>query len=207
MTTKETIERDGRTWIEIPYTAHGDYVGCTVERANTEAILERYKGKTTRFNLEDWKNGYMFVWDGKHTNEETIELMHNVLIVELWSDYGYTVLYGLSGEPDIEEIIEQLKDYPLYDDDYLSELEREMDDEYITEEIVDTVMRRYLIEIDAYCKKYDCTEADVRCDVADTAYDYIRDENLEFIYEQAFQAYLRETDDVIQHIVETLFKE
>ena len=207
MTKRETIVRDGREWREIPFTGHGDYVGTTVERSNNEAILEYYKDKTARFNYGDWDNGYTFVWDGKHMIEEPIEIMNKVLVIELWSDYGYSVLYGLSGEPEIEETIERLKDYPLYDEDYLQELEMKLDDEYITEEIIDTVMRHYLSEIDAYCKKYDCTEVDARCDVADAAYDYIRDENLEFIYEEAFRAYLRETNDVIKYIVETLFTE
>lgn len=38
----ETVERDGRKWTEIPYTAYGDYVGTTVERANNEVLLKNF---------------------------------------------------------------------------------------------------------------------------------------------------------------------
>ncbi len=83
------------TLIEVPFTAYGDYVGSTVERANHESLVRDY--------------GNMFV------------VLHGA--------YSYESLFYC---PDcltkaqmasIQDIVESLEGYPLYDEEHYSELE------------------------------------------------------------------------------------
>jgi hypothetical protein len=83
------------TLIEVPFTAYGDYVGSTVERSNLEALIR--------------DNGNMFV------------VLHGA--------YSYSALFYCpdaltkSQKAIVQDIIDNLKSYTLYDEEYFSELE------------------------------------------------------------------------------------
>ena len=205
-TKQETIVRDGRTWIEIPATAFGDYIGCTVERANNESLLKEFPNEQILYRY--WQDGYNLVWnDEKHSCDEIpIEIKYATRIVEVTSG-DYSALYGLYGDPDIEEWIAALSDYPVVDEDALIKLEWELDMAYVEEEIVDDILRHYMNEADAYCEKYDCTEDELKDDIREEALKYIDDNNMYFVHEQAYCAYLSDTEDVIKAVVDELFGE
>jgi hypothetical protein len=87
--------------LEVPYTMHSDYSGGTVECANCKAFLELY---------EDLPG----VW-------------------EVSGGYGTTgvvILKSLYEEnEEVKETIDNLADYPLIDEEALSELEMELEQE------------------------------------------------------------------------------
>jgi len=196
--------RDGREWIEIPATGYGDYTGTTVERSNNESLLKEFKHEEV--SCRDFDNGYTLVWNGRHYEEESILIKYDTRIIEV-TDGCYSVLYGLSGDPDIEEWIATLSDYPVVDEDALIALEWELNMAYVEEEIVDDILRHYMDEAEAYCEKYDCTEEDLKDDIREEALKYIDDNNMYFVHEQAYCAYLSDTEDVIKAVVETVFED
>lgn len=195
--------RDGREWVEIPATGYGDYTGTTVERSNNESLLKEFTHED--FSCRDFDNGYTLVWNGRHYEEESILIKYDTRIIEV-TDGCYSVLYGLSGDPEIEDWIAALSDYPIVDEDELSRLEWELSEQYVEEEIVEDILRNCMDEADAYCKKYDCTEDDLKDDIREEVRKYINDNNMDFIYEQAYCAYLRDTEDVINAVIEIVFE-
>lgn len=196
------VVRDGRTWIEIPNTAYGDYVGCTVERSNSEVLISRFKTEECYVNA--WTLDEIYIGNGIYENP-TFD--PDTQIVKVTCDYSSSSLFALESNEEIQEIIAALADYPLIDEDHLSELELKLQYEYIEEEIIGEITRSYDAEIEKYCAEFNCTEDDAKDDMLELVNEYIEENNLSFIFEQAYCAYLRETDDVIEYVVKTLFEE
>lgn len=90
-------------FLEVPYSTYSDYSGCTVERSNCRVFEDMFK---------------------------------EFLGTDMWTIYGG---YGTSGilitvklyenNEDVREVISGLFDYPLINEDDLSELEMEIEDE------------------------------------------------------------------------------
>ena len=202
-TTKlERVVRDGRTWILVPNTLYGDYTGTTVERSNSLVLLNKYKHEECNCNA--WIENEYYVGNGIY---EKPTFDPDTQLVEVVYSYSTSELYALESNEELKEIIASLEDYPVIDEDNLSMLEWEMREAYIEEEIVEYISRKYFEEAEAYCKKYDCTDTELKDDIREAALEYIDDNNMYFIFEQAYCAYLRDTDEVIKAVVETLFTE
>jgi len=86
--------------VEIPFTMYSDYSGSTVERSNCEVFLERF-GKTP---------GVWPVYGGYGT-------------------CGVVVLVEKRADEEIKEVLDALEDYPLIDEEHMSNLELEIEDE------------------------------------------------------------------------------
>lgn len=87
-------------WIEVPYTTYGDYVGCTVEKANLLYLQEKYPNDVL-IQLMDY--GSKTVW----ANPANQELMEDV-----WSLNDYCLLDDdLHSEIEAETIME----YVMYE--------------------------------------------------------------------------------------------
>lgn len=197
----ETVERDGRKWTEIPYTAYGDYVGTTVERANNEVLLKNFPHE--KFWCSAWERNEerCFCYE-KHT---PLSIDKDTRIVEVTFDYGSSTLYRLEGDAELKEIADSLEDYPCIDDEYLSALEWTLFEEYVQDEIVHEFIRTNGFKVDVYCDVYDMTETSFEELVSEKAWEYINAESLWPLFEQATCAYLRETDDVLKYVEEVLF--
>ena len=197
----ETVERDGRKWTEIPYTSFGDYVGTTVERANNEILLKNFPHE--RFYISAWERDEerAFCYE-RHT---PLSIKEDTRIIEVTFNYSGSTLYRLESDEELKEIADALEDYPCVDDEYLSALEWTLFEEYVQDEIVRDFMRGKSFEIDVYCDIYDMTEASFEELVSEKAWEYINAESLWPLFEDAVQPYLRETDDVLKYIEETLF--
>lgn len=196
------VVRDGRTWILIPNTMYGDYIGTTVERSNNLVLLNNYKHEECNCNA--WIENEYYVGNGVY---EKPTFDPDTQIVEVVYSYSSSELYALESNEELMETIASLEDYPLIDEDHLSKLEWELQEAYVEEEIVEYISRKYLEETEAYCSRYDCTEEEMKEDIREASWKYINDNDMYFTFEQAYCAYLRNTDEVINAVVETLFTE
>jgi hypothetical protein len=88
-------------FIEFPQCTYSDYSGYTMQRANTDTILKKFK------DLE----GVYEIWGGHGTR-------------------GVIITYALYLEnEEIQNIITDLENYPVIDDDARAKLEEEIEDE------------------------------------------------------------------------------
>ena len=197
----ETVERDGRKWTEIPFTSYGDYVGTTVERANNEVLLKNFPHES--FYISSWERDEerAFCYE-KHV---PLSIKEDTRIIEVTFAYGSSTLYRLEGDEELKEIADSLEDYPCIDDEYLSALEWTLFEEYVQDEIVHEFIRTNGFKVDVYCVIHDMTESSFEELVSEKAWEYINEGSLWPLFEDAVQPYLRETDDVLKYIEETLF--
>jgi len=197
----ETVERDGRKWTEIPYTSFGDYVGTTVERANNEILLKNFPHESFYISLWERDEEPAFCYE-KHT---PLSIKEDTRIIEVTFAYGGSTLYRLESDEELKEIADALEDYPCVDDEYLSALEWTLFEEYVQDEIVHEFIRTNGFKVDVYCVIHDMTESSFEELVSEKAWEYINEGSLWPLFEDAVQPYLRETDDVLKYIEETLF--
>jgi hypothetical protein len=197
----KTVTRDGRKWTEIPFTTYGDYVGTTVERANNEVLLKTFPHE--RFHISAWERDEerAFCYE-KHT---PLSIKEDTRIIEVTFDYWGSTLYRLESDEELKEIADSLEDDPCFDDGYLSMLEWILFKEYVQDEIVHEFIRTNVFKVDVYCDINDMTETAFEELVSEKAWDYIYEEGLWPLFEQATCAYLRETDDVLKYVEETIF--
>ena len=197
----ETVERDGRKWTEIPYTSFGDYVGTTVERANNEILLKNFPHE--RFYISAWERDEerAFCYE-RHT---PLSIKEDTRIIEVTFNYSGSTLYRLESDEELKEIADALEDYPCVDDEYLLALEWTLFEEYVQDEIVHEFIRTNGFKVDVYCVIHDMTESSFEELVSEKAWEYINEGSLWPLFEDAVQPYLRETDDVLKYIEETLF--
>lgn len=94
---------DEGVWFEAPYSGFSDYSGGTVERANVESWKELLKG--------DEYEGLWKVALGGHGTESIF------LHVDLLEDEA------------VQKVLAELDDYPIIDEERLSELEVELQEE------------------------------------------------------------------------------
>ena len=197
----ETVTRDGRKWTEMPYTAYGDYVGTTVERANNEVLLKNFPNE--QFWCSAWERDEQRTFC--YVEHMPLSIDKDTRIIEVTFDYGSSTLYRLESDEELKEIADALEDYPCIDDEYLSALEWTLFEEYVQDEIVHEFIRTNGFKVDVYCDIHDMTETSFEELVSEKAWEYIKEESLWPLFEQATCAYLRETDDVLKYIEENLF--
>lgn len=154
-------QTDNGELLEIPVTMYSDYSGSTVERANCDYFVQYCKDNQIRY-------------------------------FDIYGDYGTTgvMVYFTDYESneDMREMINALDNYPLFDDESLSNLELQLEDE----------------SWDSWVK-YDLIRALDKAGIEynedtlqDDFYNVIRENNIEFIFENAVSAYIK-IDEVIKH--------
>jgi len=96
--------------IEIPYSVYSDYSGCVVERANCDYVLANYD-KLLSIAIWEVYGGYgtrgIVRLVDFHSDDENIQYLWDSLLDE----------------------INGLDNYPAFDDEYISQLELEMESE------------------------------------------------------------------------------
>lgn len=90
-------------YIELPWCTYSDYSGCTVERSNNRCIIDDFK--------QHLGKGMYQVYGGYGTSAILVS-------VEFFE-----------GNEELQDIIEELFDYPLVSEDDHSQLENEIEDE------------------------------------------------------------------------------
>lgn len=112
----EPCNKDEAEFVEIPSTTHSDYSGCAVEHVNCEYIKEEF---------ENLLGNGMHIISGRYNTEGI------VITIDCYN-----------GNLEIRELIEGLLDYPLIDDELLSEYEYNLFCEHIEDEL-DHLTRSY----------------------------------------------------------------
>lgn len=166
-------EETKHTLVEVPYTAFGDYVGSTVERSNLESLTRDY--------------GNMFV------------VLHGA--------YSYESLFYCpdaltkSQKAIVQDIVEGLEGYPLYDEEHYSELEYTLTIELLEDS--DFLSSVYAAlpydfykpcDVDGYTLDFDDlskTQQTALQNIIMLAYEQ---GNIEVIFENPFAAYIKEDD-------------
>jgi len=99
-------EGDGdKLFVEIPYTAHGDYSGSDVAHANTEWLRKEYEGDEN-----------VVIGRGGHYSEVVLMRVDD-LDEEGWDD--------------LDRLFDSLANYLVLDDETLSNYERELTEEWL----------------------------------------------------------------------------
>jgi hypothetical protein len=161
-------QNDVGDFIEVPYCTFSDYSGDTVNRANCEYFLETW-GKL---------DGVYRIYGGHNTT--------GVLIRRS--------LYESNEE--IKEAIDGLEDYPLFNDERLSELEIKLESE-AWESWIKTEVQRELADIESPSPLILRLLDDDN--LLESSFWYIiRSFDVEFIHEDAVSAYIR-TEEIMPH--------
>jgi len=154
--------------IFVPYTTYSDYSGSTVERSNCRSFLEMFNQDEDQYSGKIWE-----VYGGYGTR-------------------GVVILKSLFDEnEEIQEVFENLDDYPLLDEDDWSTLEIEIQDESWEDWIKFDLIR--LLEKDNLINE-DYDEEKIQ----DQFYKIINEKDLYFIHEDAVSAYI-DLDEVIKY--------
>ena len=116
---------NGKTYVSHDYLSFGDYDNsCAVERANVRVLQEAHPGFES-YSMSDWENGRQY------ENREWVDILPESEIVETYGRYGSTQIW-IRGDIDEENgYLSTLENYPRLDDEAVSEIEREMEEEYI----------------------------------------------------------------------------
>lgn len=130
----KTVKRNNKSWLSSDTLSFGDYHGSTVERANVEAIAEDIREE----------HGIIAVFETCHfapgsdcyANDTDTPVPEEALAVIECGDYGHRRLWLLdTEEPTLgfdnpKETIRQLEEsYPCYDDEAVTVLENELEEE------------------------------------------------------------------------------
>ena len=186
----EIVVRDGREWIEIPTTAHGDYLGSSVERSNCESLIKTFIDETECFWISDWNNDSVLLNDGE---TEAIQILPTTKIIIVDSGYGGRTLYGLADDEEIQNIISALSDYPLYDENHLEHLEHAIRTEYV-QGIINDVLNSHSDEM---------VSEEMLCDMFNAVWDFISDDNI--IIETGCIPYCCQRHEIENMLIEEFF--
>jgi hypothetical protein len=123
----------------------GDYDNsCAVERANVRYLKEHeeLKDSIESFSFSDWDKGYTYVYRGIQNDSELPPIDSNEKLVETIGGYNSRQLWVRSDIWDEHEL-DMLHDYPSIDDELVSIIEMEMEDEawesYVKSDLIKTL--------------------------------------------------------------------
>ncbi len=160
------------TLLEVPFTAYGDYAGSTVERSNLESIVRDY--------------GNMFV----------------VLV----GNYGYESLFYCldcltkAQKAIVQDIVEGLEAYPLYDEEYYSELEYTLtlellNDVWFSRDVYKALPDDYKpLDTEGYTLDYDELNKTQQAALSNLIMAAYEQGDIYAIFENPFNAYIDEDD-------------
>jgi len=160
-------ENDGdKLFVEIPYTVHGDYSGGSVEHANTEWFRKENEGD----------ENVVIGWGGHYS--ECVLMRVDNLDEEGWDD--------------LDCLFDTLANYPVIDDEALSDYEHELTEEWLDEYVSYSARHSDSLE--------HTSEVAIRALFWEGLY---QDQAYEVIVEEAHQCYLDE-DKVTEYVVKGL---
>lgn len=154
--------KDGK-YVEMPHCTFSDYSGCLVQRSNYEWMLENYKD--------------------------------NENIHRIYGGYGtagilFSIEY-LESDNELQDIVNMLFDYPVIDDEKLSELELQIDEESWNDYIKSYIVR----QLDNV--NYNYNEDNLQ----GVVYNIMDKINEYFIHEDSNSSYL-DIDKIIKYMLE-----
>ena len=121
---KKTFSND-KTYVSHAVLSYGYYDNsCAVERANVRVLKEKYPDFES-YSFSGWDNGSQYI---NHVYEE---ILPESEIVELYGSYRLIQIW-IRGDIDKENgYTAALENYPCLDDEAISEIETEVEEEYI----------------------------------------------------------------------------
>jgi hypothetical protein len=121
---KETF-KNNITYVSIDCLSFGDYDNSgAVERANVKVLKEKYQN-CEKYSFQSWQEKERYInWE---TGYE--DILPTSDIVELYGDFGSTQIWIREDIDQEEGYINSLSNYPVIDDESVSETENEIEKE------------------------------------------------------------------------------
>ena len=121
---KKTFSND-KTYVSCKYLSYGDYDNsCAVERANVRVLEEAHPGFES-YSFSDWENGRQYI------NCAYGDILPETEVVELCGSYGSIQIWIREDIDEANGYMAALENYPCLDDEAVSEVETEIEEEYI----------------------------------------------------------------------------
>ena len=125
---KKTFLND-KTYVSHAVLSYGDYDNsCAVERANVQVLKEKHPSFES-YSFSDWDQGKQLVHTGQSCGWE--EILPESEIVELYGGYGSIQIWIREDIDKENGYTAALENYPCFDDEAVSEIEKEIEEEYI----------------------------------------------------------------------------
>ena len=175
---------DGHYWVQITDTLHGDYVGTTIEKSNHDYLIELIGEKNVEScDFASWDRGCRWIYTGHGVEDEVLMFEPNTMAVSLCGDYSSRELWIRSDWPSLPKVLENLQNYPVLNEDHLSEYEWSLRLEAV-EELADS-----------FANTEEFAEWRGReKDLADLLSSLLLDDDVPVHYDQAFVGYINEDD-------------
>jgi len=175
---------DGHYWVQIPDTLHGDYVGTTIEKSNHDSLIEMIGEKNVdSCDFASWDRGCRWIYTGHGVEDEPLIFTEGTMAVSLYGDYSSRELWIRSDWPSLPTVLEDLQNYPVLNEDHLTEYEWSLRLEAV-ERLADT-----------FANMEEFAEWRGReKDLADLLSELLLDEDVPVHYDQAFVGYINEDD-------------
>ena len=127
-TMKKTFSND-KTYVSHAVLSYGDYDNsCAIERANVRVLEEKHSGFES-YSFSDWDQGKQLVHTGHSCEWE--DILPESEVVELYGSYGSIQIWIREDINKENGYTAALKQYPCLDDEAVSEIEMEIEEEYI----------------------------------------------------------------------------
>ena len=126
---KKTFSND-KTYVSHAVLSYGDYdTSCAVERANVRVLREKHPGFES-YSFSNWDQGKQLVHTGR-SYYEWEDILPETEVVELYGSYGSTQIWIREDIDKENGYTAALEQYPCLDDEAISEIETEIEEEYI----------------------------------------------------------------------------
>lgn len=123
--------KNGKTYVSHDTLSFGDYDNsCAVERANVRVLREAHPGFES-YSFSDWDQEQRLERSETTKFREWIDILPESEIVELYGSYGSIQIWIREDIDEENGYTAALEDYPCLDDEAISEIETEIEEEYI----------------------------------------------------------------------------
>lgn len=120
---------NNKTYVSHTLLSYGDYdTSCAVERANVQVLREKHPGFES-YSFSDWDQGKQLVHTGRSCEWE--DILPESEIVELYGGYGSIQIWIREDIDEANGYMATLEQYPCLDDEAVSEVEMEIEEEYV----------------------------------------------------------------------------
>lgn len=123
--------KNGKTYVSHDTLSFGDYDNsCAVERANVRVLREAHPGFES-YSFSDWDQEQRLERSETTTFYEWIDILPESEIVELYGGYGSIQIWIREDIDEANGYMAALGQYPCLDDEAVSEVETEIEEEYV----------------------------------------------------------------------------
>ena len=117
--------KNGKIYVSCSVLSYGDYDNsCAVERANVQVLKEKHPDFES-YSMNDWETGRQY------ENREYVDILPESAIVETYGGYGSAQIWIREDIDEANGYMAALENYPCLDDEAISEIEMEIEEEYI----------------------------------------------------------------------------